>query len=234
MPTLSIGVPMNRPRAGLLALLAPLALAPACGSEEAPTAASPAPAASSPAPGVVTVVTSGFGQEDEYAWITAVVRNDGGAEGHFVVVQFNVTDASGKLIASESQTEGFSKAGETLAIGTQITVPDGAKVAKVEATVVVESTTTDAKPFAGVKVGPVAIKSTSGTYKASFTAENPATEPLQDARVGFVCFDAGGKVIGGASEFPDAIPASGKALVTGDLIVSTKPVRCDAYVGAPV
>jgi hypothetical protein len=193
-------------------------------------------ASSSPAaPGLPTIVSSGFGQQDEYAWITAVVKNDKGAEGRFVTVQFNVFDQAGDLVLSESQTESFSRPGETLAVGTQVTIPGGAKVGKVEPTVVVGNTTGD-KPFPEVKTGSVKISAqeyAKDRFKASFTVTNPGADPLQDIRVGIVCFNAAGKIIGGTSNYPDVVPGSGQALVTADVITNGKPAKCDAYIGAP-
>lgn len=220
------------------ALLLPVLLTGGCGSQanpETPPQNAASPQSSKATAGIPTVLSSGFGQQGEYAWITAVVKNDKGAEGRFVTVQFNIFDQAGTLILSESQTESFSRAGEVLAIGTQVTVPGGAKVGKVEPTAVLGSTTGD-KPFPEIKTGPIKITAqqyAKDRFAVSFPVMNPGADPLKDLRVGIVCFDSGGKVIGGTSDYPDVVPGSGQAIVTADVITNGKPDKCEAYVGAP-
>lgn len=224
---------MSRFRRGFAVVVLPLLFSAACGGGTEPAASGTAQSA---APGLPTILSSGFGQQDEYSWITAVVKNDKGAEGHFVTVHFNIFDKAGALIASESQTESFNRPGETLAIGTQVTIDGGAKVGKVEPTVVV-GTTTDAKPFPEVKTSSPKIGTqeyAKDRYTVTFTVTNPLAEPLKGIRVGVACFDSAGKVVGGSSEYPDVVPANGPAVVKSDVIVSAKPAKCTAYVGAPV
>src|SRR5437588_11506143 len=115
----------------------------------------------SPNPGAAAtgqLVTSGFGQDGEYVWVTALVRNTSKDVGQTVTVQFNVFNSSGKMLVSESQVESFSRPGQLLVVGTQLTAPRRAKATKVHATLLIEDTgafSTDA--FPEIKTGPVGV-----------------------------------------------------------------------------
>lgn len=196
-------------------------------------AASGAPAVSSrPA---ATLLAAGFGQQGEFVWATSLVRNDGTHTGQTVTVNFNLLDKRGTLVASGSQVEGFSRAGQKLVLGTQIQVPTGVTVASVEASVNVD----DSGTFSGmshVDLGTYPMKISVGDFgsgwSASFALKNPTNQPLRSPRIGIICTNARGKVIGGDSEFPELVPASGQILVkTNNLITNGKPSACTAYVG---
>ncbi|MFF7550601.1 hypothetical protein ACFZCU_44355 [Streptomyces canus] len=73
------------------------------------------------------LVASGFGQQDEYVWVTSLVRNTSPHVGQTVTVQFNVLDANNKIIGSESQVENFSQPDQLLVVGTQVDVKPSEK-----------------------------------------------------------------------------------------------------------
>lgn len=180
------------------------------------------------------LVDTGFGQRDEYAWVTSLVQNQSADNvGHFVTVQFNLYDKSGELIASEEQVEDFSRADQKMAIGTQVEVPDKKKVAKVEATLAVGDETggsTDDAPE--IKTGKVkVVKDEYGSTVGRFEVYNSTKKALKDVRVGVICYDTKDRVNGGGSTYPDLVPPSGKVLAETDLIVSGKTDRCEAYAG---
>lgn len=250
--------PLFRPAVAGAALLTALLL-PACtastpsgatgpGTSSSSTSSSPDSAASTPTGENTTtdaeaaddaekpvgeLLDSGFGQSGEYVWVTSLVKNTSPDVGQFVTVQFNVLDAKGKLLASESQVEQFTAPGQTLVLGTQVTVPGKAKAAKVEATVgPKDNVDTAMEPFPTIPMGKVTIsKGEYGGWSASTQLTNPTASALSSPRVGFVCYDTKKRVIGGSSEFPEMVPANGKALVKTDLLVSGKPASCVAYAG---
>ncbi len=183
-----------------------------------------------------TLVKSGFGVADGYAWVNAVVRNDSDKIGGTVVVNFNLLDAGGDIIVSGTQTEAFSRAGQSLVLGTQLEVPAGAKPSKVEATAQVKYPGIGpAEAFPELPVGPVKVgKSEFGGFEASATLTNPTAEPLNSPRIGVICLNAAKEIIGGSSIFPDLVPPNGKVKVeTNSLIVSGQPASCEMYAGAP-
>lgn len=205
----------------------------------APTSAAPTFTASSTSPSgsardAGSLVASGFGQKDQYAWVTALVHNNSDKVGQTVTVQFNAKDPAGTLVKSTSQVESFSRLGQDLAVGTQVTVPNGSKIATVEATLLVGSSDLTSKPFPDLGTTPVKLVADQyGGLTADFELSNPTNMPLKDPRLGIICYDAANKIIGGGSSYPDLVPSSGKVAVEGSIITTGKPVSCKVYPGAP-
>uniref|UniRef100_A0AAU3HS20 Lipoprotein n=1 Tax=Streptomyces sp. NBC_01393 TaxID=2903851 RepID=A0AAU3HS20_9ACTN len=179
------------------------------------------------------LVASGFGQQDEYVWVTSLVRNTSPHVGQTVTVQFNILDAHNKIIGSDSQVESFSQPDQLLVVGTQIDVKSNEKAAKVKATLLIEDEGTfSTKPFPRIPTSPVHIsKGEYGNTTGTFEVSNPTTAPLKDARVGVICYDAKHNVVGGSSEYPDLVPPSGKIRVESTLNTLRAPAKCDAYAG---
>jgi hypothetical protein len=175
----------------------------------------------------------GFGQRGIYVRAVAIVQNTSDRVGQTVTVQFNVKDAAGELIKSESQVETFSRVGQKMPVGVQVDLPAGKKAAKVEATLLVEDEGTfSSEPFPEIKTGPVTlIKSPYGVneFDAKVEVNNPTAEPLKSPRVEIVCYDTAKKIIGGNFTYPELIPPSGKAVVEVSPITTGKPASCVAY-----
>ena len=180
------------------------------------------------------LLKTGFGQRDEYAWVTSLVENQSADNiGRFVTVQFNVFDKDGDLIASTEQVEEFSRDDQRMALGTQVDIPDKKKAAKVEATLAVgddSGGSTDPKPE--IKTGKVKfVEDEYGETTARFEVYNSSKEALKDVRVGVICYGTKDRVNGGGSDYPELIPPSGKVLSKTYVIVSGKTDRCEAYAG---
>lgn len=180
-----------------------------------------------------TIKESGYGQRGEYVWVAAVVHNNSTYVGQTVTVVFNLLDDKGNLIATESQVESFSRPQGDHIIGTQSDVEPGQRVARIEATLSVkaEGTFSD-EPFPEVPVTNYRLSDNSTT--ATFEVANPMAQAIEDPRIGVLCRDAGGKIIGGGSTYPELIPANGRILAEASVLVSAPPARCEALVGAPV
>jgi hypothetical protein len=114
-------------------------------------------------------------------------------------------------------------------------VPKGTKFATVESTLLIEDNGAfPDEPFPEMKTSRVKVVSDSyGGWTANFELNNPTDQPVQNPRVGIICFNAANKIIGGGSDYPDLVPPSGKVLVEGRIITSGKPASCKAFVGAP-
>lgn len=248
----------RRPLAAAACLTAVVTALSACGSDSsavsqqtttaAPRASSSADGsdAGSPRPAETadpdadtkhSLVKSGFGVAGEYAWVAALVRNDSDKSGATVIVNFNLLDAAGAIIVSGSQTEAFSRPGQVLALGTQVDVPAGAKPTKLEATAqVAYPGIGPSGPFPDLPFGPVTVaKDEFGGFVASAELTNPTAEALNSPRIGVVCLDAAGAIIGGSSIFPDLVPPRGRVKVeTLSLITTVQPVTCEMYAGAPL
>jgi hypothetical protein len=184
-----------------------------------------------------TILKSGFGVDGGYAWVATLVRNDSENVGATVIAHFNLLDKAGEIAASTDQTESFSRAGETLTLGTQVDIPRGTKPVKVEVTVQVDypgigpDTEFPELLFTPVKV----VKSEYGGWEASSVLTNTTPEALNSPRIGVVCLNAAGDIIGGSSVFPDLVPPNGKTrVVTNSLIMGGKPAKCEMRAGAPL
>jgi hypothetical protein len=179
------------------------------------------------------LLKTGFGQSQEYAWVTSLVENQAEDNvGQFVTVQFNLLDSDGEILASADQVEEVSRADQKLAVGTQVEIPDRKKVAKVEATMEVSDHDVDAEPFPEITTGGVkVVKSEYGDTVGRVQVNNPTDKSLKSPRVGVICLDAKDRVIGGGSGYPELVPPSGKVLLEVGLITSGKIERCDAYAG---
>ncbi|GAB2762646.1 hypothetical protein GCM10027039_24410 [Terrabacter koreensis] len=180
-----------------------------------------------------TIKASGFGQRDQYVWVTAVVHNNSTYVGQAVTVSFNVLDANGTLLKTGSQVESFYRPGADHAVGTQVSLEPGQKAAKVEASLDVEANGAFSdKPFPVASTSAVKIgKGEFSPSVASFEMTNPVTVALKSPRIQVVCTNKSGSIIGGGNSYPDLVPASGKVKVETDLLVSGAPAACRAYVG---
>lgn len=205
----------------------------ACGPEADKTDNDTASAGSEPAEkdeAKGAIVESGFGQQREYAYAVALVHNDSDRGGQTVTVSFNLKDAAGSIIASGSQVSAFNWGGQDVPVGTQIEVPKGQKAASVETTLLVEdegtfddNTSEDWGTFEGELVKKY------GEWGARFLVKNPTDQPLDSAALQVICH-AGGKVVGGTSEYPELIAADGEIMVeTLSLLVADKPDSCTGY-----
>ncbi|GAT16649.1 putative uncharacterized protein [Mycolicibacterium thermoresistibile] len=184
----------------------------------------------SDAPAATAVIEqSGFGGSGDYLWVTSTVRDV--PVGQFATVSFNLFGADGALLATESQVEQAVNPGARITVGTQVSVPNGQPVTRVEPTLEV-SDHPQTKPveFSDVvlEVGPVTIgQDTFGSPTADAELTNPSDQQIPAARVGVICFDPHGQIIGGGSEFPDVVPANGKVKVSARLVVTGIPDRCE-------
>lgn len=181
-----------------------------------------------------TLKASGFGQADEYVWATAVVHNNSDYVGQTVTINFNVLDAAGEILGTESQIESFVRPDADHVIGTQVALEPGQKAATVEATLDVEASGTFSDQlFPDMPVSDLKVTAgTSGYPAVTFIVSNPLSEPLKDARIQIACTDASETIIGGGSDYPELIPAGGKIKVDAHVIASGEPKDCTVFVGA--
>lgn len=216
-------------RNGVVALAVLLSLT-ACGSEAERAGSSTNDPGSIEPPPAATIEASGFGQKGEYLWVTAIVRNESDEAGQFIVVSFNLFDEAGTILGTESQTEQVRHPHQRMFIGTQVTAPRGGKVARIEPALRVNDHDLGAPEFSDValNVGPVQLsKNDIGHTVVQATLANPSDKQLPGARVGLVCFNRAGAIIGGGSNYPDLIPARGQILVDDTPIVTGEPDRCE-------
>lgn len=179
------------------------------------------------------IIESGFGQEDgdEYVQVVALVENKSDHGGQTVTVNYNLKDASGKIVASASQVESFTGPGQQVAVQTQVSVDKGVKVASMDATLLVEDEDTFSTSDVTFEPAVAQVKKDEyGGVTARYAVKNPTADPLKDLRIGVICKDKAGKVIGGGIEFPELVPPSGEILADTDVNTSGVPASCTAYI----
>jgi hypothetical protein len=192
-----------------------------------------APTASASAKPDGHLISSGFGQRDDFVWVTSLVRNDSKKVGQTVTVQFNILNAAGQIIGSESQVESFSRPQQLLVVGTQVSLPANEKATKAEAALLIENNGAfSSKPFPEIPTSAVTIgEDEYGDTTGTFGVSNPTNAPLKNTRVGIICYDPKQNVVGGAAEYPDLVPPSGKIRIDSTLNTRGTPAKCDAYAG---
>lgn len=182
----------------------------------------------------LTVLEFGFGQRDENVWVTAVVTDEGQNTGKYITANFNLLDASGDVLESETQVEQLTWKGQKLVLGTQVSLDSAkTKVASIDVDTSVGNASEDTSDRPQFTTGPAKVsKDDYGTYVASFEVMNPTAKQITDLRIGVVCYNSAGTIIGGDSVFPDLVPANGKIKAeTLSMIVSGKPASCKAFPG---
>ncbi len=183
----------------------------------------------------LTLVDSGFGQRDVYVQGIAIVTTDSEeAVGEFVTVSMNFLNAKGDIIGTEEQVEHFSWAGQKLVHPVWLDLSDNskAKVAKVDVTMDLRShgSGTTSKPaLSEIKSTEVKKQEYGSGYTAIFQMKNVSPEPLKDTRVGVVCYSSSGKIIGGASEYPNLIAPGKTVRLSVDVTTAGKPESCTAF-----
>ena len=183
------------------------------------------------------VVASGFGQNGKYVEGIAIVTSDNPASvGRGVTASANFLDAVGHVIATEEQVESFSWPDQQLVLPVWLDLsnsPPDTKVASGDVSVSVSDYATPKSP--DMKPLPVLVsnrirRNSYGGFTTDFTFTNDTGADLKDLRVGVVCYDAGGTIIGGSSIYPNLAPA-GKPirLEPTTLTVSGEPITCKAF-----
>lgn len=205
--------------------------APAVDSATATSPASSAPSATSKPGKPLHIVDSGFGGDREYLWVTALVHNDNAQPGDFVVVNFNVLDAQGQILGSESQTEQFQSKAQDLAMGTQFENKTGKKATRLEVTAAISSKAYSSQtPPPKLTLGKPSISSSYGARSAKFKVTNTTDTAVTGARFGVICKNAAGKINGGGTAYPDLLPPGGTVLVDASYILTSgAPDSCTAY-----
>ncbi len=228
----------------LIGMAAATAIA-ACGggttgaNKERATVLSNSPAAI----GNVKIVKSGFAQSDDYIWIGALLTNES-ANSVDVIVKFVFKDANGNTVPEadsfEASSERFTPLGQTILVATNAILPAGVNVASVEASVA-EVSPAPASPAAEwpeLTIGPVENleQDSLGDFTGTVEITNPSPSPLEGVRVGVVCLDGGGGIIGGnlLLEEVNLRPAGMTRFFARDITTSGTPAKCEAYLAGPL
>lgn len=181
------------------------------------------------------LLESGFGQSDGSAIAVILVKNTSDHGGQTVTVSVNFLDASGAILATESQVDSFNIAGQTIA--TQVETFDVGRgtVASIEPTLLVEDEGTfDETDYDLGTVEGTNLRKQYGSWTGDFLVKNPTADALESPAVRVACRDSDGVINGGGYTFPDLVPPNGEVLADVDLTVGSDPASCTAYVGGPI
>lgn len=196
-------------------------------SSAPPVASAKADDAPKPEPepaGEVTIAEVGIGQDGEYGHAAALVHTAGHL-GEFLTVHFNVFDAGDELVASGEQVEQITSEKSTLAVGTMIELGD-VQAARVDATYAVTDYGMPFEALPELEPAPVTL----GEWgSADIRLSNTTNEPWQDLRIGIICRNADGAIVGGGDAYPDLVPANAESLASGHVTASDSAQDCTAY-----
>jgi hypothetical protein len=226
----------------LLVATAVLALLAGCGSEaekkpsgsDGGSSVAKSDSSSDDSKPSVKLVAQGFGQADEYPTGIAIVTTDSKASiGESVTVSANLLDAKGQILATEEQVEQFNWVGQQLVlpISFDLSNQPHAKAAKIEASASISNYGMDSEekaPLPKLKSAEVK-KSEYGGWTASFAFKNTTEGALKDMRVGIVCYDKAGSIIGGSSEYPSLAAPGATIRIDSDVTTSGMPADCTAF-----
>lgn len=176
----------------------------------------------------VEILESGFGQSDDgyLQGIAIVTTGDEAAVGEFVTVSMNFLDASGAILLTQEQVESFHWVGQELVVPVW---PAGDQlapgiVASVEASASISDYGTDGEEWA-----PLATVDATDPGSSTFELTNEMDADLEDLRVGVVCRDAGGTIVGGGSGYPSLVAAGQTIRLTVPVRTSGSPATCTAH-----
>lgn len=182
----------------------------------------------------VELVDAGFGQRNQHVrGIAIVTTDDDRAVGEFVTVSMNFLDASGAIVGTAEQVESFAWAGQHLVLPIWLDLGDtpGVEVADVDTSISLSDYGRSRD-----KVDPLepvdARELRSGqdvVTTAVFEVANPTDSDIDSARIGIVCRDADGVIVGGDSSYPNLIAAGKSVLVESDVLTTGEPTTCVAY-----
>lgn len=184
------------------------------------------PTGSAAAGGKAVILKSGFGQQGQYVWYAALVKNNTGSRGQSVSVTANLFSGH-RLVKSDTQVESFARVGDEVVIGNQAPVGHH-RITHATFRVTTSPGVFTDQPQTIIPVSHVAIgRDEFGGYEVKATLKNTTGRSLSSPRIGVLCMNARGHVNGGSADFPDTIPArsSYRDVIEGVIVTGT-PTHC--------
>ncbi|CAJ1506368.1 serine/threonine-protein kinase [[Mycobacterium] kokjensenii] len=181
----------------------------------------------------IGTVGSGFGQDGKSVIGIVIATTDNlGAVGQFATTSINFLDHAGNIIDTKEQVERFSWPGQQLVLPTAVFLEDPeTTVASIESSISISdySDRRKARPELPMLNAESITKNATGKWTPVFTFTNSTAEDLVDLRIGVVCYDATGSIIGGGSEYPKLV-AAGKSIriEPNRIVTSGEPTSCKA------
>lgn len=214
-----------------------VALLAGCGSEGSSisqgTSQSSSTAKTSPAAASqrkLEVVKVGFGTNESGTSGAVVIKNDSTKDAaEQVTAQFTAYDAAGKVLGTGQGNLALVRSSETAAVSTNIQVPGGAVVDHITAQVAAGGWDTDPHPTAVITARNVSFVPDQYFPKVNGELVSHYVSDLKEVIATAVCYDAGGKIVGGGDTFVSLLPGNGTTGASIDPNVSGTPASCDIY-----
>ena len=214
-----------------------VAVGTACSSDRGdsvgPLPADPSPLAA-PTAGSgegLSLLRSGFGTTGSRTYAVVLLRNDDTGRSGAVTATFTAYDSGGQVVGTGRESLALVRAGQTIAVGADLTVRPGGTVARVDTQLEVAQRQRDPHPTAiitgrGVRTG-------TGPGGFGLRAEGELTSAyassLSELVVHAICFDSAGAVAGGGFTFAPGLAGGGTTPARVDLAVAEQPASCDLY-----
>jgi hypothetical protein len=179
--------------------------------------------------GKVSVGSVGFGQ-DQYggAMGVATVSNPT-ANAVQISVNFAAYDKAGKVLDTQSGAYVIMRSSSEQIVAQFLSVPQKAKIARVDAQVSVDDQSKDDHPSSTMEIPKVNLVKKYGSYSATGEIASHYQSTVSDAYVGVSCTNAAGDIVGGGDTFMDSNVVGGaKTPFSVDLTVSQPPKKCEA------
>lgn len=187
--------------------------------------------------GKLAVVSSGYGLKrsgsaglDDAVWVAGVVEN-GTRDVVAFSASFSVYGADGGTVIGRGNGTSSARSGATVAVGTEVEIPQGKKVGKVVVKLSVDDRRADRHPsyrFTASGVRFQRDRYSPGTVVGEVTSHY--RETVQQVQIDVVCLDGKGAIDGGGHTFLNGLGAGQKVGFDVELgAVTGTPARCTAY-----
>ena len=182
----------------------------------------------------VELVDAAFWQDGQIAkGIVIATTNNPESVGEHVTTSVKFIDQAGRTIRTDVQVDSFAWDGQQLVLPVFASLDDPeSTVASIDASVSISDhgSPQKSRPELPVLDSESIIENPDGGGElAAFTFTNPTDEDLSGLRIGVVCYDATGKIIGGGVDYPN-LAAAGKSMrIDANVTTGVSPSSCRAF-----
>ncbi len=144
-----------------------------------------------------------------------------------ISVNFAAYDKADKVLDTESGAYVILRASSSQIVATDLSVPEGSKIARVDAQVSVDESQKDDHPDSQMKIAKVDVLRKYGMYSATGQIDSTYHDTVSNVYVGISCVDQAGNIVGGGYTFLDSNVVGGStAPFSTSVVVSNEPAKC--------
>jgi len=176
----------------------------------------------------VTIGSVGFGQDQYSAMGVGTVSNPT-SDAVSISVNFAAYNKAGKVLDTESGAYVILRASSSQIVAQDLSVPDGAKIARIDAQVSVDDSSKDEHPESSMTIAAVDVLKKYDMYSATGKIDSKYQDTVSNVYVGISCTNKAGNIVGGGYSFMDGNVVGGsQAPFSASITVSERPAKCDA------